>query len=56
MIETLVLKLGQGDWITGFPVVIAQILDDNHQVARQLSGSLPPNPNLGKLYQKWRVQ
>lgn len=54
MIETLVLKLGQGDWITGFPVVIAQILDNNHQVTTQLSGSLPPNRNLKELYQKWR--
>ncbi|ELR96809.1 CHASE2 domain-containing protein [Gloeocapsa sp. PCC 73106] len=54
MTKTLVLKLGQGNWETGFPVIIVQILEDNHLISTQLSGSLPPNFNLGELYRRWR--
>ena len=49
----ILLNLGQGDWQTGFPNVIAQLWE-GEQPPVQFTGSLPPAPHLKEQYQDWQ--
>ncbi|MFM7426448.1 MAG: CHAT domain-containing protein, partial [Elainella sp.] len=60
----VLLKLGQGNWQTGFPSVMVQAVTVgqtstaaslNQTIALQLSGSLPAAPELARLYGEWRL-
>jgi CHASE2 domain-containing sensor protein len=60
----VLLKLGQGNWQSGFPTVMVQVVQVqvgpteadrlNPALALQLSGSLPAAPELARLYGDWR--
>ncbi len=54
MSQLVVLKLGKGNWQLGFPNVVAQIVEGSNTPPMQLTGSLPPAPELPELYQRWR--
>ncbi|MEL7068632.1 MAG: CHASE2 domain-containing protein [Cyanobacteria bacterium J06581_3] len=49
----ILLNLGQGDWQTGFPSVIAQLWEGD-QSPVQFVGSLPPATHLEEQYQRWQ--
>ena len=51
--KTVVINLGSGDLINGFPRVTAQVYtkDNRHE---QFIGSLPPFPDLIELYRNWQ--
>lgn len=51
----IILNLGKGDWLHGFPKAIAQLWDDQHPSPMQFTGSLPPMPGLASLYQEWQA-
>ncbi|MGI0487231.1 CHASE2 domain-containing protein [Pantanalinema rosaneae CENA516] len=51
----IILNLGKGDWLHGFPKTIAQLWDDRHPSPMQFTGSLPPMPDLASLYQEWQT-
>lgn len=51
----LVLKLGQGNWLRGFPHVSVQLWESENAIPIQLAGSLPPNTELPELYKNWRT-
>ncbi|MBW4668778.1 MAG: CHASE2 domain-containing protein [Cyanomargarita calcarea GSE-NOS-MK-12-04C] len=55
MSKLVVLNLGQGDLKTGFPVVTVQLWDENVALPTQFTGSLPPAPQLAKLYRSWQL-
>ncbi|BAZ09286.1 hypothetical protein NIES4071_10940 [Calothrix sp. NIES-4071] len=54
MNRLIVLNLGQGDLVQGFPTVTAQFWDSD-RTSMQFVGSLPPTPNLDTLYQRWQL-
>jgi CHASE2 domain-containing sensor protein len=55
MSKLVVLNLGKGDIKTGFPVVTAQLWDENIALPIQFTGSLPPAPQLAELYRNWQL-
>jgi CHASE2 domain-containing sensor protein len=54
MSHLVVLNLGTGNWQSGLPQTIAQLWDTHQPQPMQFTGSLPPLPELGHLYQRWR--
>ncbi len=50
----VILNLGKGTLNDGCDNAIGQLLDRNHDVLRQVSGSLPPAPELATLHQQWQ--
>lgn len=62
MRQLVVLKLGQGNWHSGFPAVTVQqvtvqqlaVQTSSATIPMQLVGSLPADPVLATLYQQWR--
>ncbi|MGL5080959.1 MAG: CHASE2 domain-containing protein [Microcoleaceae cyanobacterium] len=56
MNQCVVLKFGNGNCQVGFPNVIAQVWEQEQHITTpiQLTGSLPPAPELIKLYEQWR--
>ncbi|RUS98667.1 hypothetical protein DSM106972_080530 [Dulcicalothrix desertica PCC 7102] len=54
MYRLVVLNLGQGDLLQGFPTVTVQFWD-SERTSMQFTGSLPPMPNLDTLYQRWQL-
>ncbi|MEQ8957852.1 MAG: CHAT domain-containing protein [Coleofasciculus sp. C2-GNP5-27] len=54
MSELVVLNLGQGDFNQGFPSVTAR-LGQPGNLGMQMSGSLPPAPDIPQLYTNWRL-
>ena len=50
----LVLKLGKGNWLQGFPNVIVQLSEREDSIPIQLTGTLPPDLQLKELYSNWR--
>lgn len=50
----MILNLGKGDWQQGLPVVMMQLWDNNQTTPIQVIGSLPPNPELALLYERWQ--
>jgi tetratricopeptide (TPR) repeat protein len=54
MSELVVLNLGQGDFNQGFPSVTAR-LGQPGNLGMQMSGSLPPAPEIPQLYTNWRL-
>ncbi|MBW4509566.1 MAG: CHASE2 domain-containing protein [Scytonematopsis contorta HA4267-MV1] len=53
MSKLVVISLLGGDLNQGFPVVIAQIWNNNQFY--KINGSLPDAPELSKLYKKWQL-
>ncbi|MEM1239610.1 MAG: CHASE2 domain-containing protein [Cyanobacteria bacterium P01_H01_bin.26] len=51
--QHVLLNLGQGNWQTGFPSVIAQLWDNDRRPF-QFVGSLPAAPQLAAHYQRWQ--
>lgn len=51
----IILNLGKGDWLHGFPKAIAQLWDHQHPSPMQFTGSLPPMPELAALYREWQT-
>ncbi len=54
MSKIVVLKMGRGDWEQGFSHINVQVGEPHGPMSLQLSGSLPPNPQLLDDYQQWR--
>lgn len=54
MSQLVILKFGNGNWRDGFPTVTAQLQDAKNAAPMQLTGSLPPSPELLELYARWR--
>ncbi|MDY6783665.1 MAG: CHASE2 domain-containing protein [Cyanobacteriota bacterium] len=54
MSQFVIINLGQGNWQTGFPTVIARIGTTGRSTAIQSKGSLPPAPELAELYNQWQ--
>ncbi len=53
MHRLIVLNLGKGDLQHGFPTAIAQFWESEELAPMQFMGSLPANPSLDALYQRW---
>lgn len=51
----VVLRLGKGSWQQGFPDVTVQIGEDSNSRQMQLTASLPPAPDLPRLYRNWQL-
>ncbi|MCH2232298.1 MAG: CHASE2 domain-containing protein [Crocinitomicaceae bacterium] len=51
----VVLKLGKGDWQTGFFNVSVLVWESQNQIPLQFIGSLPSAPELEEVYQHWRT-
>jgi CHASE2 domain-containing sensor protein len=51
----VVLRLGKGSWQQGFPDVTVQIGEDDNPRQMQLTASLPPAPDLPRLYRNWQL-
>jgi CHASE2 domain-containing sensor protein len=52
--KLVVLKLGEGSFEQGFPATL-QIGEENARPATEISGKLPPDPELPKYYQQWQL-
>ncbi|MEA5449225.1 CHASE2 domain-containing protein [Leptolyngbya sp. CCNP1308] len=50
----VVLNLGNGDWDSGCPSVVAQLWTEAQAAPMQWTGSLPPWPELGQHWGDWR--
>lgn len=55
MTTVVLLNLGHGSLHRGFPLVTAQIRPAEYSQKVQLTGSLPPNPDLLACYQRWQL-
>lgn len=53
MSKLVILKLGEGDFERGFSVVL-QIGDENARPTTEITGSLPPNPEITIDYFRWQ--
>ncbi len=51
--KLVILKLGEGEFKQGFPVIL-QISDDNVRPSLEITGKLPPNPEIAKDYYQWQ--
>ncbi|MEM7717106.1 MAG: sensor protein Chase2, partial [Cyanobacteria bacterium P01_A01_bin.68] len=51
--KLVILKLGEGEFQQGFPVIL-QISDDNVRPSLEITGKLPPNPEIAKDYYQWQ--
>lgn len=54
MIERVVLNLGKGNCYRGCDAITARLWDHQPGLPTQVTGSLPPAPDLAELYQQWR--
>ncbi|MGF1515473.1 MAG: CHASE2 domain-containing protein [Elainellaceae cyanobacterium] len=52
--KKVVLSLGQGNLLSGYATVAAEITGANQQHLMRCVGSLPPCPELATAYQQWR--
>ncbi|MEH2359571.1 CHAT domain-containing protein [Nostoc sp.] len=50
----VILNIGSGDLLSGFPQVTVQIWTEGGSLPEQSVGSLPPAPILIELYQSWK--
>ncbi|WP_414585289.1 NB-ARC domain-containing protein [Scytonema sp. PCC 10023] len=55
MSKSVVINLGHGDLYNGFPKITIQLWIYSHPLPQQLTGSLPPAPDLIELYKKWQL-
>ena len=53
MNKLVILKLGEGDFEQGFPVIL-QIGDENARPTTEITGKLPPNPEITTDYFRWQ--
>ena len=53
MSKLVILKLGEGDFEQGFPVIL-QIGDENARPSTEITGKLPPNPEITNDYLRWQ--
>ena len=53
----VIINLGQGNLYDGCNHIVVQLLllDEGENCQRQISGSLPPAPELAKLHQQWQL-
>ncbi|MEM9925801.1 MAG: CHASE2 domain-containing protein [Cyanobacteria bacterium P01_D01_bin.50] len=51
--KLVILKLGEGDFEQGFPVTL-QISDENARPSVEITGKLPPNPDIPGNYHRWQ--
>jgi CHASE2 domain-containing sensor protein len=51
--KLVILKLGEGDFERGFPVIL-QIGDENARPSTEITGMLPPNPEITDHYFRWQ--
>lgn len=51
--KLVVFKIGEGNFETGFPVTL-QIGNDGQPPAIEITGRLPPSPDLPQLYEQWQ--
>ncbi len=51
--KLVILKLGEGDFESGFPVTL-QIGDENARPIVEITGKLPPNPDIPCHYYHWQ--
>jgi CHASE2 domain-containing sensor protein len=54
MSHLAILNLGKGNWQQGCPMVVAQLWMSDETTPMQITGSLPPAPELGSLYSRWQ--
>ena len=54
MTKLVVINLGSGDLLNGFPQVTVQMWAIGSSFSEQVVGSLPPAPGLFELYQYWQ--
>jgi hypothetical protein len=54
MTQLVILKLGSGSFVQGFPVTL-QIGDEASRPSVEVTGTLPPAPKLGDRYTQWQV-
>lgn len=52
--KLIVLKLGKGDWQSGFPEIKIQLWENNNSFPIQSEANLSANPQLRELYQHWQ--
>jgi len=50
--KLVLLTFGEGDFETGFPLVMVQIWSDGHSLPIPLTGKLPPEPEIPQLYRQ----
>ncbi len=55
MNKLVILNMGKGDLNRGFPSVNAQLFEVGNPMGFQLTGSLPPAPELIELYKRWQL-
>jgi len=53
MIKQVVIRIEEGSFESGFPVSL-KISEDGQTIAEEFDLKLPPNPDLPKVYDKWR--
>lgn len=51
--KLVILKLGEGNFEQGFPVTL-QIGDENVRPTVEITGELPPNPEIPRNYYRWQ--
>ncbi|MEH2463024.1 CHASE2 domain-containing protein [Nostoc sp.] len=51
--KLVILKLGEGNFEQGFPVTL-QIGDENARPSVEITGALPPNPEIPRDYYRWQ--
>ncbi len=54
MEQRVILNLGKGDWREGLTAVTLQLWEADHELPMQITGSLPPAPELESLYRRWQ--
>lgn len=55
MTKTVLINLGKGDLLEGFPRITAQLWTAGHPLPEQYIGSLPAAPTLLTLYRDWQL-
>lgn len=53
--KVVVLTFGSGNFEQGFAAITAQIWSDGHRLPTTFTGKLAANPELPRLYQRWKV-
>ncbi|NEO31376.1 MAG: CHASE2 domain-containing protein [Symploca sp. SIO3C6] len=51
--KLIILKLGEGDFEKGFPAIL-QIGDEHARPTVEITGKLPPNPEIPRDYDRWQ--
>jgi CHASE2 domain-containing sensor protein len=55
MSRLVILNLGNGDLLNGFPAVSAQVWNSGDRYPIQCTGCLPAAPEISKLYRSWQL-